>query len=70
MLFCAIAVLTCPTTSIVTYATETTIVEPRTDIREWAYKVIDGKLYKALFNCSTGQYETDWIYVCDWPPEE
>lgn len=31
--------------------------------KEWAYKVIDGHLYKRLYNYSTGRWETDWILV-------
>lgn len=38
-------------------------VETRADIKEWRYKVIDGHLYKRLFNASTGRWETDWILV-------
>lgn len=43
------------------YASEE--IQPRTDIKEWRYKVIDGHLYKRLFNASTGRWETDWIFV-------
>jgi len=70
MLLCAIAVFSTPFTSIISYASESDMVEPYTDIREWVYKIENGKLYQALYNASTGQYETDWEYVCDWPPEE
>lgn len=38
-------------------------IEPRTDILEWRYKVIDGHFYKRLFNASTGRWVTDWILV-------
>lgn len=31
--------------------------------KEWAYKVIDGHLYKRLYNYSTGRWETDWILI-------
>jgi len=70
MLLCAIAVFSTPITTIVVYATESNLVEPCADIIEWVYKIENGKLYQALYNASTGQYETDWEYVCDWPPEE
>lgn len=70
MLLCAIAVLSAPATTLVTYAANSTEVAPCTDILEWLYKIEDGKMYKALYNASTGQYVTDWQYVCDWPPEE
>lgn len=70
MLLCAIAVLSTPTTTIVTYASESGDIEARTDFREWLYKIENDKLYKRLYNQTTGLWETDWIYVCDWPPEE
>lgn len=38
-------------------------VQPRTDIKEWLYKVMNGNLYKRLYNYSTGHWETDWIFV-------
>lgn len=38
-------------------------VEARTDITGWRYQVIDGHLYKRLYNYSTGRWETDWILV-------
>ncbi len=44
-------------------STDTQEVQPRTDIKEWRYKVINGRLYKRLFNASTGRWETDWILV-------
>ncbi len=69
MLMCAMAVLAAPCTSLVSYAAETTVVEPRTDIKEWCFKVENGKLYKRLYNASTGLWETDWIYVCDYDGE-
>ena len=69
MLMCAMAVLAAPCTSLTSYAAETTGVEARTEIREWCFKVEDGKLYKRLYNASTGLWETDWIYVCDYDGE-
>ena len=43
--------------------TDTQGVETWTAKKEWAYKVIDGHLYKRLYNYSTGCWETDWILV-------
>lgn len=39
-------------------------IQPRTDIKEWVYKVMNGNLYKRLYNYSTGRWESDWIFVC------
>ena len=70
LMLCGIAIWTAPATSLVASASGNTDVEVCADFREWVYKLMDGKMYKALLNRTTGQYETDWIYVCDWPPEE
>lgn len=37
--------------------------QARTDIKEWRFKIINGHVYKRLYNCSTGNWETDWIFV-------
>lgn len=67
---CTFALSSTPATSLIVSAAEPTDVETCADFKEWVYKIDNGKLYKALLNNTTGQYETDWIYVCDWPPEE
>lgn len=33
----------------------------RTEIKEWRYKIVNGVLYKRLFNATTGQWIGDWI---------
>ena len=38
-------------------------IQPRTDIKEWRFKIENGNLYKRLYNYSTGPWETDWIFV-------
>ena len=37
--------------------------EARAYIYEWLYKVIDGHVYKRLFNCTTEEWVGDWILV-------
>ena len=44
-------------------------VTPKSDIKRWLYKTENGKLYKRLYNASTDTWETDWIYVCEYPGE-
>lgn len=59
----------CPMASLPAQAasgTEAT-VQPRQDCIEYRYKIEDGKLYKRLYNYSTGNWIGDWIYVCDYP---
>lgn len=51
-----------PVDSIGNDITETSI-EPRTDIKEWIYAVIDGDIYKRLYNYTRNRWETDWILV-------
>ena len=38
-------------------------VEVYADIKEWRYKIMNGKIYKRLFNASKNRWETDWILV-------
>lgn len=33
------------------------------DVKEWRYKIMNGRLYKRLFNLSKEKWETDWILV-------
>ena len=33
------------------------------DVKEWRYKIMNGRLYKRLFNESKERWETDWILV-------
>lgn len=69
-LFCfGLSILCCPATTITANAaTDTSIVQPNSDIIEWRYKIENGKLYKRLYNASTGNWVGDWIFVCDYPP--
>lgn len=69
ILMCAIAISAAPSASLISYAAEVPEIETYTNIREWMWKVEDGKLYKRLYNASTGLWETDWIYVCDYDGE-
>lgn len=38
-------------------------IQPRTDIKEWLFKVENGNLYKRLYNYTRNRWETDWIFV-------
>lgn len=42
---------------------EESSIEPRTDIKEWLFKVENGNLYKRLYNYTRNRWETDWIFV-------
>lgn len=66
LFLCTFSVFLLPSTSIITQASEGDL-ELCTEYREWRWKIEDGKLYKRLYNASTGLWETDWIYVCDYP---
>ena len=41
----------------------TTEIQPRTDIKEWRFKIENGNLYKRLYNYTRNRWETDWIFV-------
>ena len=66
---CAIAVLASPCATITSYASGSDDVAVCADIKEWRFKIENGKLYKRLYNRSTGNWETDWIYVADYDGE-
>lgn len=33
------------------------------DMKKWEYKIVNGKVYRRLYNVTTGKYETDWMPV-------
>ena len=51
------------------YATACTAVDtsavPYADGLQWYYQIENGKMYKRLYNTSTGNWVGDWIYVTD-----
>lgn len=54
-----------PVATIIAEANVPSTVSPCADKIEWRFKKENGKLYKRLFNYSTGAWESEWIYVCD-----
>ena len=66
---CTLAILINPCTTITSYASGSDDVAVCADIKEWYFKLENGKLYKRLYNASTGNWETDWIYVMDYDGE-
>lgn len=38
-------------------------IQPRAEIFEWRYKVVDGKLYKRLYNATRHKWAGEWIQV-------
>lgn len=62
-IFVSIPVMASQQSIVVLAEGDTTDIQPRTDIKEWRYKVINGNLYKRLYNYSTGRWEGDWIFV-------
>ena len=72
-------VFACPTTSLTVNAAsnvqEDSIatlsgdhgIMPLKDDIQYRYKIVDGKMYKRLYNHTTQEWNCDWIYVCDYP---
>lgn len=61
---CSLCFVVAPETSITAEAaTAEESVSPCEEILQWVYRETDGKRYKRLFNCSTGQWVGDWIYI-------
>ena len=58
-----------PQTSITAQAAggDPGIAEPQSDVIYWVYAEADGKMWKRLWNGSTAEWLTDWIYVRDPP---
>lgn len=42
---------------------EETPILMRAPALEWRYKIVDGKLYRRLYNCSTQEWVGDWELV-------
>ena len=43
----------------------TETIQPYAEILRWVYDIRDNKVYKRLYNTSTGNWVGDWIYVRD-----
>lgn len=57
----------CPVSTLPAQAAIPGIVSPQSDCIEWRYFIYEGKIYKCLYNASTGNWIGDWIYVRDLP---
>lgn len=62
---CCICLLAAPVSTMPVQAASgnQNVAEPNHAIKEWVYKEENGKVYKRLWNCSTGHFEGDWIFV-------
>lgn len=68
--FCmALAILCSPAAALPVQAavSQEPEIMPMSDAISWRFRVIDGKLYKRLYNHSTVTWIGEWIYVCDFP---
>lgn len=62
----------CPMNSLPVQAASNAVAEstiqPRAHDIRYVFKIEDGKMYKRLYNYTTGNWEEDdWTYVCDYP---
>ena len=58
----SVNILAAPAEPVADTSVETTPdVLARNPITEWRYKVIDGKLYKRLYDTTNKKWLTDWI---------
>ncbi|MCM1305025.1 MAG: hypothetical protein NC305_08825 [Lachnospiraceae bacterium] len=60
----------CPVTALPAQAATPEVAMPYSDCIEWRYIFDDGKVYKCLYNYSTGEWVGEWIYVCDLPTRD
>ena len=65
----ALAVMVSPASALPVQAAVSTnpVVMPMRDALEWQFKIENKKIYKRLYNHSTGNWVGDWIYIRDWP---
>lgn len=42
---------------------ETVVVTPQSDITEWRYKIVNGKIFKRLYNASKQTWIGKWILI-------
>lgn len=65
----ALAILFSPASALPVQAavSQNPTVMPMRDAISWAYKIENKKIYKRLFNHSTGNWIGDWIYIRDLP---
>lgn len=57
------ATLLFSTTPVTLYANQNDSIQTRAETKEWKYKIINGKLYKRLWNKTKRKWETKWIPV-------
>ena len=67
MALCMIFLSGLPSASMTVHAASENTASPNADVLTWVYKVEDGAMYKRLYNTSLNIWETDWIYVCEYP---
>lgn len=66
VLACSFSLLSTPVTTFPAQAaTGGPSAEQQKDILRWIYKTENGKVYKRLYNASTGNWAGEWIYVRD-----
>ena len=62
----ALTLFFCPVSNLpVKAATGETVVQPKSDDIRYRFAIFDNKIYKRLYNYSTGEWIGDWIYVRD-----
>lgn len=65
--FIALSTFLCPVSTLTTQAAATgeTEIQPMQAIIQWVFRVENNKLYKRLYNYSTGNWVGEWIFVRD-----
>ncbi|WP_027400497.1 hypothetical protein [Anaerovorax odorimutans] len=50
-------------TQIINNAEDSSIVRPCSELTEWKYRIVDGKLQKRLWSLTYGKWLTKWQWV-------
>lgn len=61
--FLSLGVFVTPGATLTTQAAAPPEVQPCTPVIGWVYMIVEGRVYKCLYNYSTGEYIGEWIYV-------
>ncbi len=63
----SVGVLFTPEATLHTQAARAETAQPYSDYLSWRIKIVGTSIYKRLYNASTGNWMTDWIYVGEVP---
>lgn len=64
----ALTILASPIATVPVHAAPPNTAEPQQDIIQWRWKVVDGSVYRRLYNYSAGKWIGEWEYCGPYVP--